>query len=338
MHNKREPWLLSLGTYLVSCLVLMGALIVAACSEDEKAASPNGTSASSSASSSSSSGDASSSSSSSSGDAGGGDGGTFDKRPYRTTVPSKYDKNSPTPLVVLLHGYTLTSKQQDDYFGVSKLAEEKTFLVALPEGTKDVQGNQFWNATDACCNFLNAPVDDVAYLAALIDDVKSKYNVDPKRVYLVGHSNGGFMAHRFACDRAKTVAAIVSLAGAQFNDTTKCKPDDGVAVLQVHGDNDEAVSYPGGSFINGLPAFPGAVQTVATWAEKNGCDATLTTASTKLDLESALAGEETTVARHNCATKGAAELWTLVGGRHIPAFQPTWAAQFYAFLEAHPKP
>lgn len=253
-------------------------------------------------------------------------------------MPSKYDKSKPTPLVVLLHGYSGTSKIQDDYFGLSKLAEEKTFLVGLPDGTKDTQGNQFWNATDACCNFLNKPVDDVAYIAALIDDMKSKYNVDPKRVYIVGHSNGGFMAHRFACDHSKTVAAIVSLAGAQVKDATKCKPEDGVAVLQVHGDMDETVSYAGGAFFNGLPLYPGAVETVATWAAKNGCEATLTTQATKLDLESGLAGTETTVARHNCTTKGAAELWTIAGGKHIPNFQTTWASQFYGFLEAHPKP
>jgi polyhydroxybutyrate depolymerase len=327
--------LLALGTGLVST-----ALIVA-CSDDETAASPGGgTSTSSSTSSSGEEGEggASSSSSGDGGGQGGGDGGMFDKRPYRTTVPSKYDKNKPTPLVVLLHGYTGNSKQQDDYFGVSKLAEEKTFLVGLPDGTKDSQGNQFWNATDACCGFLSPPVDDVAYLAALIDDMKSKYNVDPKRVYIVGHSNGGFMANRFACDHAKTVAAIVSLAGATYQDASKCKADDGVAVLQVHGDNDTTVKYAGGAFFNGLPLYPSAAQTVATWAAKNGCDATLTTTATKIDLESGLAGDETTVARHTCPTKGAAELWTIVSGGHIPNFQTTWAAQFYAFMEAHPKP
>jgi polyhydroxybutyrate depolymerase len=257
-------------------------------------------------------------------------------RPYAVTQPSKYDPNVPTPLVVLLHGYTYTAKVQDDYFKVSALAEKKTFLVALPEGTKDSLKNQFWNAGDACCDFYKSGVDDVAYLHAVIDDMKARFNVDPKRVYVVGHSNGGFMAHRLACDLADDIAGIVSLAGAVDSDPTKCNPSSPVSVLEVHGDADGTVAYGGGSLIAGLPPYPSARTTIATWAGKNGCDGMLTPSGEKLDLESGIPGDETTVARYACA-KGAAELWTIAGGTHVPSFQPTWAERFYAFLEAHPK-
>jgi polyhydroxybutyrate depolymerase len=40
----------------------------------------------------------------------------------------------------------------------------------------------------------------VAYLGAVIDDVAAHYTVDPKRFFVIGHSNGGFMAHRLACE------------------------------------------------------------------------------------------------------------------------------------------
>jgi polyhydroxybutyrate depolymerase len=258
-------------------------------------------------------------------------------RPYRATVPSKYDAAVATPLVVLLHGYSATSKVQDDYFKLSALAETKTFLVALPDGLKDPKGNQFWNATDACCGFLGSPTDDVAYLRAVIADMKAKYNVDPKRVYIIGHSNGGFMAHRLACELSGEIAAIVSLAGASFADPAKCLATEPVAVLQVHGDADDTIRYSGGSIGSGVPAYPGAKETVAMWAAKNGCSPDRVETSTRLDLDTKLAGDETKVARHAC-TRGAAELWTIEGGSHIPSFQPTWAPLIYGFLEAHPKP
>ncbi|MBX3216561.1 MAG: alpha/beta fold hydrolase [Labilithrix sp.] len=261
----------------------------------------------------------------------------FTERPYAVTTPSKYDAKVATPLVVLLHGYSGNASFQDSYFRLSALAETKTFLVALPEGTKDAIKNQFWNASDACCDFAQTGVDDVAYLKALIADMKSRFNVDAKRVYVVGHSNGGFMAHRLACELSAEIAGIVSLAGAAYADPAKCAASQPVAVLQVHGDADETVSYEGGTLVAGAAAYPSAKTTVATWAAKNGCDAALTATADTLDLDTGLAGAETTVARHAC-TAGAAELWTIAGGAHIPSFGAAWSERLYAFLEAHPKP
>lgn len=258
-------------------------------------------------------------------------------RPFAVKEPSGYDGSAALPLVVLLHGYTGTSKVVDAYFELNALVDEKQFLLALPDGTKDPGGKQFWNASDACCDFFGTGVDDVAYLGAVIADVKARFNVDAKRVFVVGHSNGGFMAHRLACERSGEIAAIVSLAGGTYTSAAKCKATEPVAVLQVHGDADETVLYEGGSFFAGSPAYPSAEATVGLWATKNGCNATLTKTAEKLDLDTGLAGEETTVARHAC-TKGAAELWTIAGGAHIPDFGSTWAARIYAFLEAHPKP
>jgi polyhydroxybutyrate depolymerase len=259
-------------------------------------------------------------------------------RPYDVRTPSTYDANVPTPLVVLLHGYTATAKIQDGYFLMSALAERKNFLLALPDGTVNPLGENFWNATDACCDGYTSGVDDVAYLKAVIEDMKSRFNVDPKRIYAVGHSNGGFMAHRLACDLSADIAGIVSLAGGVYADASKCSPVEPVAVLQVHGDQDETVIYEGGAALYPTgAAYPSAKNTAATWAKKNGCSADLTDTGTKLDLDTQLAGAETTVARHAC-TKGAAELWTIVGGPHIPSFDETWGDSLYEFLAAHPKP
>lgn len=260
------------------------------------------------------------------------------ERPYDVRTPSTYDPNVPTPLVLLLHGYTATAKIQDGYFLMSALAEKKNFLLALPDGTVNDVGENFWNATDACCDGFKSGVDDVAYLKAVIDDMKSRFNIDPKRIYAFGHSNGGFMANRLACDLAPEIAGIVSLAGGVFADASKCNPSEPVAVLQVHGDKDETVIYEGGaSLYPGGGPYPSAKQTVATWAKKNACGADLTASGETLDLDTKIAGAETTVERHACA-KGAAELWTIVGGSHIPSIDDGFGEKAWAFLEAHAKP
>jgi polyhydroxybutyrate depolymerase len=257
-------------------------------------------------------------------------------RPYGLKVPEGYDGQRPVPLVVLLHGYTSNGSAQNAYFRLSAQADRAGFLLAYPNGTRDLMGHRFWNATDACCDFYGSGVDDVAYLDAVIDEVSGRYRVDPGRVFLVGHSNGAFMAHRYACDRAGRVAAIVTLAGMQWQDATRCGASSPVSVLHVHGRDDGTIHYEGGSTPEG--AYPGAVDTVGDWAGKNGCSGSLTSTGQRLDLDTYLAGDETTVDRYGGCTGVDVELWTIEGGGHIPAFNGHWAEAIWEFMAGHPKP
>ncbi len=119
-------------------------------------------------------------------------------RPVTLQVPDAYDNDIPTPLLILLHGYSASGDVQAAYLQYDKLVNEANMLLAAPNGTPDSGGKLFWNATDACCNFDHADVDDVAYIAKLITDISAQYNVDAKRVYLSGHSNGGVLLCRLA--------------------------------------------------------------------------------------------------------------------------------------------
>ncbi len=104
-------------------------------------------------------------------------------------------------------------------------APQGGFVYATPDGTIDGDGNRFWNATDACCNFDRRTVDDVAYLSSVIADIQGQLAIDPKRIAVVGHSNGGFMSYRMACERSDLVGAVVSLAGATFADSSRLQAD-----------------------------------------------------------------------------------------------------------------
>lgn len=270
----------------------------------------------------------------------------FTERPYVLYVPTGFDASKPAPLLVLLHGYGVTGDVQDFFFNLKPVADAHGFLYAYATGTRDQSPmmNPFWNATDACCNFYNSPVDDSAYLTSLIADVNKKHAVDPKRVFFVGHSNGAFMSHRMACDHADKIAAIVSLAGAQYLDASKCNPSEPVSVLQVHGDKDDTIKYDGGMTPGG-GTYPGAVATVTTWAQKNGCTGTLMATAQTRDLDTNIAGAETTNAQFfGCPASGDVALWTIMGAGHVPIFptdpamMPTWGEEIWAWLSAHPKP
>ncbi|HLO34726.1 MAG TPA: alpha/beta fold hydrolase [Candidatus Deferrimicrobium sp.] len=262
-------------------------------------------------------------------------------RPVAVHVPPSYDKGRPSPLLIVLHGYTGSGSDQEAYFGLQREAEQRGFVTAYPDGTMDSRGDRFWNATDACCNFDGRAIDDVAYLDGLITAIEATVTIDPHRVYIAGHSNGGFMSYRLACTHADRIAAIVSLAGATFAKPADCRPTEPVAVLQIHGTADDTIAFAGGS-IEGR-AYPGAGETVATWARYDGCATAASSVDQRVDVDADLtdAGQpaEATVKRWSgCKPGGAVELWTIPGGGHVPKISDAFGPAVLGFLEAHPKP
>ena len=259
--------------------------------------------------------------------------------PVAVHVPDEPDPDLALPLVVLLHGYCGTGAGQEAYFKLAQYVDARGFAFAYPTGTTDLDGCPFWNATDACCNFDDSTVDDVAYVALLLDLVQAAIDVDPARVHLVGHSNGGFMAYRLACDLAGRVASIISLAGATFDDdATHCQPSQPVHVLQIHGTFDPVIAYDGGTI--GAHVYPSAAGTVERWLAHGGCQPDADTSAPPLDLDSFVPGDETTVTKYEagCEPGGSAELWTIVGGTHLPWLTEGFRTGVLDWVDGHPKP
>ena len=257
-------------------------------------------------------------------------------RAYSKFIPSSYSKGTSLPLVVLLHGYGATGAMQESYMKFESVAETNKFILVYPDGTVDSSGRRFWNATDACCDFFSAVADDV-YLLSILKEMESSYSIDAKRIYFVGHSNGGFMSYRMACRYPDRIAAIASLAGASYFKTTDCGAKSSVSVLQVHGTKDETILYDGGQILG--TSYPGAVASASQWATFNQCTQNAATRSSKFDLEPNITGDETSVtAWTNCQNSSEVELWTMEGAAHIPTLKSTFATKIWEFFAAHPKP
>ncbi len=246
-------------------------------------------------------------------------------------VPTAHDGTTELPLVILLHGYGAAGVLQTGYFRATDDAERRGYYLLSPDGTKDASGKQFWNATPACCDFGGSEIDDVAYLTALLDEAIDVLPIDEERVYFIGHSNGGFMSYRMACELSDRVAAIMSLAGADFLSDTDCVPTEPVSVLQVHGDADTTISFEGST------GYSSAHESAKRWALRAGCDETETTGDA-MDLEVNLEGAETVVTEWStgCDAGHDAALWRIAGGGHLPIFdKTTWMPALTEWLLAH---
>jgi polyhydroxybutyrate depolymerase len=253
-------------------------------------------------------------------------------RPVTVRVPEGYDAKKPAPLVIMLHGYGSAGRLTDIYWKMSSVADKHGFFYVAPDGLQDKTGKRFWNANPNCCDYEKTGVDDVAYITSLVDEIKASYTIDPRRIYVLGHSNGGHMAHRLACERADLFGAAVGLAGVVWGDTSKCNPTSPVGILQIHGTKDETVLYDGEGDMQ-----PSAEKTVAIWAKKNHCAEQPKDGGT-LHVDMDGKGEETKITRHEgCKDNGAAELWRVEGGTHLFVFTPESLERIWQFLESHAK-
>ena len=205
---------------------------------------------------------------------------------------------------------------------------ELGFGLVLPDGTEDPEGERFWNGTAECCDMLDTGVDDAGYLRGLIEEARAHAAFD--KVFAVGHSNGGFMAYRLACEAIPGLTAVVSLAGGTYANADDCRAPAVVSVLQIHGNRDQVIRYGGGPLKGPLgwtESVPGAVASVLRWAERAGCDLNAVEELTPIDTDVFVEGAETSIQRwrEGCAGGSVHELWTIRGGRHVPL---VWGTEF----------
>ncbi|GAA0504654.1 esterase [Paractinoplanes deccanensis] len=254
-----------------------------------------------------------------------------DGRQVTVHLPASYDPARPAPLVIGLHGYTSDPKELESYLLLAPESDKRGFIHVYPEGSAEDQGELFWNATDACCDFSGAEPDDSRYLAELIATLRDTYRIDPARVALIGHSNGGFMALRMACDHADLVTAVVSLNGAAWSDAARCRPSAPVSVLAIHSSDDETVSFGGGTI--GSATYPSAAATVTQWRDHDSCTDGGRDAPA-LDVVTTLPGAETSVRTYTqgCAGGTTVQAWTINGGTHVPDLGPAFAPAVTDFL------
>lgn len=173
----------------------------------------------------------------------------------------------PYPLVVALHSLFHDGAHAQRVFGLDAVADRAGFAVVYPDGLGDS-----WNA-GSCCGYASTHgVDDVGYLRVLISHVERGLPIDRRRVVLVGDSNGGMLAYRYACEHAEEIAGIGVLSASLM--VSDCRPSVPLAVVAVHGLRDRTVPPAGARYSRFLQApVPSLSASLAPFRRAAGCPA-----------------------------------------------------------------
>jgi len=202
------------------------------------------------------------------------------RRTYLVHVPPNYSPQKPLPLVVVIHGAFDTAAGMEKYSTFSDLADRESFIVMYPNGMGIFGLFQHWNAGHCCGKAANDDVDDVGFIASAINDVRVRLQIDPSRIYMVGFSNGGMLAYRFAAERGDILAAVAPLAasigGRPSEDAPQWRIPDPVkplSVITIHGMADDDIVYEGGVSLHrgGTRTFWSVNESIDFWVRHNGC-------------------------------------------------------------------
>jgi len=268
------------------------------------------------------------------------------ERSYFLRMPQGSVEASP-PLLVAPHGQGGTVDFQMALTYAKEIADQNGYILAVPIGIA-LQGPFFtgatsWVATSACCFFDSIVLpsaivpDDVAFMTQIIEDQIGQNNIDPNRVFFMGHSNGAFLSHRMACEVSEKVTAIVTIGGVQRRDLDQCQPENNVSALHVHGTSDQTISYLGNTinqtdlpdFYNPL-TYPSARATVNRWAGLNDCDSSTVSESFVFTTHDRQDGQYdellmdrmgTLETYSGCENGTSVQFVSVEGGTHTPLFE-----------------
>ncbi len=252
------------------------------------------------------------------------------ERTARVHVPASYDPTKPTAVVLNFHGYTSDTTQQAILSLMNAKADTEGFVVVYPQGL-----NNSWNAGACCGQSAMSAVDDVAFVADLLDTVDAKLCLDRRRVFSTGMSNGGFFSHRLGCELATRIAAVAPVAGVLG--VPMCEPARPVPVMHFHGTADQLVPYEGNPDL----MFPPVPDTFAGWAQRDTCSGSPIETFRNSDshcstYRSCAGGAEVTL----CTVDGGGHTWP--GGTPIPTGYTTpflsATDAMWTFFTQHPLP
>jgi polyhydroxybutyrate depolymerase len=230
-------------------------------------------------------------------------------REYILHVPKRYDRGTPTPLVISIHGAANWPSFQMNLSQWNTLADEHGFIVVYPAG--EGGGPKTWFLRGST----PSRMPDVVFISELIDKLEASYNIDPARIYANGLSNGGGVTFALSCTLSRRIAAFGPVAAAVTLPIDWCPDARPAPMIAFHGTADRFTPYNGAKVWLAPHPFPSIPEWTAHWARRNRCGPN--------PVESAAAADVTRLEYTDCADDASVILYSIKGGGHTwPGGQP----------------
>jgi poly(3-hydroxybutyrate) depolymerase len=220
-------------------------------------------------------------------------------RHFVVRVPTGQDGRTPAPVVFAFHPFGMNAQYMQSRAPIGRAWPEA--FVLYPEGLPR-------DASRAVPSWQTRLAElgdrDLAFFDAMLAWLELRGCVDRQRVFVLGYSNGGGLAHVLACARGQMIAGAAIAAG-----RLSCTPSSAMPIVLSHGVRDQTIDYGQ------------AIQASQAWGSANGCAAP------------PKAGVPGCVTATGCAT--ATTLCTHPGGHEYdPAFTKVAAEFFKAMPDA----
>lgn len=180
------------------------------------------------------------------------------QREYLMHIPTQHAAGDPLPVLFFLHGLGGDISRYDSWYDLQAVSDRYGWIIVLPQAlpcSLEYMGYPFdlgstWNAgievsAGELHYALNSDIDDAGFLMALFDTIDSQYTVDRDSLFISGISMGGFMTHRMAIEHGDLIAGFCAINGLISLPYIDRQPVVPVNIMQIHGTNDEVISYDG---------------------------------------------------------------------------------------------
>lgn len=200
------------------------------------------------------------------------------KRYYKLYVPKKFDQKKSYALVFALHGGggDMNIQSNDEYYKQISVADKNDYVVIIPNGYSPFPSGKLatWNAGNCCGNARDLNIDDISFFKAMIEKTKNQIQIDSKKIFTSGMSNGAMMSYRLACEMSDVFSGIASVAGT--DNTKTCSPTKPISIFHTHAKDDDHVKYQGGIGAGAvdkqfITEFKSVTETIQKWVQLNQC-------------------------------------------------------------------
>jgi poly(3-hydroxybutyrate) depolymerase len=223
------------------------------------------------------------------------------EREFEVHTPQGYDGSRALPVFFVFHGLLGSIDEMKYVTALNKLADEKGFAVVYTQALrKPLPGSGLahqitlglfptlygpsWNSDHGSATDKDPSYDDLDYVKAVNGIVFDQLKVDPKKLYLVGFSEGGIFA-QYVQEKLKIYAGFASVKSTHLDGDPKPTPDAAAAAMVLLGDDDNALAlYGGHGWGEGWRPLKGfltitipkvaqsePLEQAPMWAQANGC-------------------------------------------------------------------